>query len=347
MSKGSHRQVPDIHGVLQFVDQLAIAGSVEQVYATALNSVSEIFAPDRSFVALVESENAAPIAHPLKVGWLSDVVVTIHAGIEIVGKLVLQYNAPHAFSDADLTLIEVIAALTGLAIERVQAVGAQKKKDELVAMAAHELRSPLTAIMGAAFLLRSGRNDDHARALAMIDRNVRAEVTLIEELLQVCQLDARKVELHVSTLDLASVLENVVEEVQPIAAASNTLLLSEFQHPLTMDGDSQRLWQIFWNLLTNSVRFASPNGAVEIRAAADSSLLTVCIRDNGIGISEDQLPHIFEPFRQAHIPVAHAYTGLGLGLAIVKDLVTMHGGTVAAESDGPGKGTCFTVSFPN
>jgi signal transduction histidine kinase len=322
-----------------------MAGTVDQVYSTALGSIAEIFGPDRSFVALVESENAAPLAHPLKAGWLSDVVVTIHAGGAIVGKFVIQYDAPHAFSDADLALVEVMAALTGFAIERTQALGSKKKKDELIAMAAHELRSPLTAIMGAAFLLRSGR--DEGRALEMIDRNVRAEVTLIEELLQVCQLDARRVDLHISTLDLASVLENVIEEVQPIAAATNTLLLSEFERPLTMDGDSRRLWQIFWNLLTNSVRFASPNGKVAVSAAAESSALTVCIRDNGIGISEDQLPHIFEPFRQAHIPVTHAYSGLGLGLAIVKDLVSMHGGTVAAKSDGPGKGSCFTISFPS
>jgi signal transduction histidine kinase len=347
MSKGSQRHVPNIRAVLRFTEALANAGTVEQVYEAALNSISETFAPERSFVALVESENEAPVAHPLQPGWVSDVVVTIHAGGSIAGKFVLQYDVPHAFSDPDIALIEVMASLTGFAIERVKALAAKKTKDELVAMAAHELRSPLTALMGAVFLLRSERHEEHGRALEMIDRNVRAGVTLIEELLQVCQFDARKIELHRSTLDLASVLENVIEEVKPIAAASNTLLHSEFQHPLTMDGDSQRLWQIFWNLLTNSVRFASPNGEVEVSAASDSSVLTVCIRDNGAGISQDQLPHIFKPFRQAHIPAAHAYGGLGLGLAIVKDLVALHGGTIAAKSDGPGKGACFTVSFPN
>ncbi len=347
MSKGSQRQDSSIRTVLRFLEKLANAGTIDQVYEAALTSISEIFAPNRSFVALAESENAAPIARSLQAGWLSEVVVTIHAGGAIVGKFVLQYDVPRAFSDPDLALIDVMVALTGFAIGRAQALGAKRKKDELVAMAAHELRSPLTAIMGANFLLRSGHDGERDRALDMIDRNVRAGVTLIEELLQVCQLDARKVELHMSTLDLAPLLENVIEEVLPLAASSNTVLHSQFQRPLTMNGDSQRLSQIFSNLLTNSIRFASPNGEVEIFAASDSSLLTVCIRDNGIGISEDQLPHIFEPFRQAHIPVAHAYSGLGLGLAIVKDLVAMHGGTIAAESDGPGRGACFTVSFPN
>ena len=346
MSKGSQRQVADMRSVLRFVQQLENAGTVAQVYEAALNSTSENFKPDRSFVALVDSENALPIAHAPQPGWLSDVVVSIHAGEKIVGKFVLQYNVPHAFSEQDCALIEVTAALTGLALDRVQAHDAKKKKDELVAMATHELRSPITAIMGAAFLLRSGIDDDRSRAVDMIERNVRAEVTLIEELLQVCQLDARKVELHLKTVDLVSVLEKVIEEVQPIAASRNTLLHTQFQRPLTMNGDSQRLWQIFWNLLTNSVRFA-PNGEVAITAASDSTVMTVCIRDNGIGISQDQLPHIFEPFHQAHIPTeANTYGGMGLGLTIVKDLVAMHGGTISAESDGLGMGACFTVSFP-
>ena len=346
MSKGSQRQVADIRSVLRFVERLANAGTVEQVYEAALNSISENFKSDRSFVALVESEKALPITHAPEPGWLSDVVVSIHAGGKTVGKFVLQYDVPHAFSETDCGLIEVTAALTGFAIDRIQALDAKKKKDELVAMATHELRSPITAIMGAAFLLRSGIDGDGIRAVEMIERNVRAEVTLIEELLQVCQLDARKVELHLKSLDLVSVLEKVIEEVQPIAASRNTLLHTQFQHPLIMNGDSQRLWQIFWNLLTNSVRFA-PNGEVKITAASDSTLMTVCVRDNGIGISQDQLPHIFEPFHQAHIPVeVNTYGGMGLGLTIVKDLVAMHGGTISAESDGLGLGTCFTVSFP-
>jgi signal transduction histidine kinase len=346
MSKGSQRQVADIRGVLRFVQQVANAGTVELVYEAALNSISENFKPDRSFVALVDSENAPPIAHAPQPGWLSDVVLSIHAGEKIVGRFVLQYDAPHAFSEHDCALIEVTAALTGFAIDRVQALDAKKKKDELVAMATHELRSPITAIMGAAFLLRSGIDDDCIRAVDMIERNVRAEVTLIEELLQVCQLEARRVELHLKTVDLVSVLEKVVEEVQPIAASRNTLLHTRFQSPLTMNGDSQRLWQIFWNLLTNSVRFA-PNGKVEITAASDSTVMTVCVRDNGIGISQDQLAHIFEPFHQAHSPAEiNTYGGIGLGLTIVKDLVAMHGGTISAESDGLGKGACFRVSFP-
>ncbi len=111
-------------------------------------------------------------------------------------------------------------------------------------------------------------------------------------------------------------------------------------------GDARRLWQICWNLLTNCIQFASPNGEVQIQAYNGSSVLKLCVRYNGIGISPDQLPHIFERFRRGHPPQLKPYSGFGLGLAIVKDLVTLHGGTIVAESDGPGKGACFTVTLP-
>ncbi|HYR44655.1 MAG TPA: HAMP domain-containing sensor histidine kinase, partial [Terriglobia bacterium] len=265
-------------------------------------------------------------------------------------KLILQCEEIRSFSDHDAALIEIIAAQAGFAIERIQQEHAtqkeQRQRDELIAMAAHELRSPLTAIVGATFIMRAGRVQDRGRALDIIERNARAQVNLIEELLSACQLDLGRVELQMSQLDLALVLEKVIEEIQPTAAANNTALHFELQRPLMVRGDAQRLWQIFSNLLTNSVRFASPNGEVRITSDGGSAMTKVCIRDNGIGISEDQLPFIFERFRQAHPPLTKPYVGLGLGLAIVKDLVTMHGGTIVAESDGPAKGACFTVSFP-
>jgi len=150
-----------------------------------------------------------------------------------------------------------------------------------------------------------------------------------------------------SMLDLVEVIEKVVDEFQPTAALSRTLVHADLERPLMVRGDAQRLWQIFSNLLTNSVRFASPNGEVQITSDGGSAGTKICIRDNGIGIGHDQLPYIFERFRQAHVAQLKPPVGLGLGLAIVKDLVTMHGGTIVAESDGPAKGACFTVSFPS
>jgi signal transduction histidine kinase len=347
MSNGTTRLSYELRLILQFVGDISNTEIVEEVYGAALTSVQEMFAPDRGFVALSASGSIAsdaPLLHP---GWLSEVVVPIYAGENLVGRFMLQYDEARVFSEQDLASIEIIAAQTGFAIkgihERESARKKQRQKDELIAMAAHELRSPLTAIVGGAFLLRSGRDDAHA--LEMIERNARLQVTLIEELLHVLQLDAGKVELKMTTLDLVPVLERVIEEIQPAAAASTTSILFDLKSPMMIRGDAQRLWQIFWNLLSNSVRFASPNGEVQISGSHDSALAKICIRDNGIGISEDQLPYIFERFRQAHDPGLKSDGGLGLGLAIVKDLVALHGGAITAESDGPGKGACFTVTL--
>jgi signal transduction histidine kinase len=349
MSKGPKREATDLRLLLGFMRDVATAQSVDQVYGTALNTVQEVFRPARAFVGLSEPGSAADVQriHP---GWVSEVAVPIYADRELLGKFVLQFDEVRSFSEHDATLLEIIVAHAGAAIERIQhdqrARQERRQKDELIAMAAHELRSPLTAIVGAAYLLRSGRSDEQARALAIIERNAQSQVRLVEELLGVCQLDLGRVELEMSALDLAPVLDKVIEEIQPTAAANNTAVYFELERPLMVRGDPQRLWQVFSNLLANSVRFASPNGEVRITSDTASSMRRVQIRDNGIGISPDQLPYIFERFRQARPLQAKHRVGLGLGLSIVKDLVTMHGGTIVAESDGPARGACFTVSFP-
>ena len=213
-------------------------------------------------------------------------------------------------------------------------------------MAAHELRGPLTAIIGAVHLLRTGRDGDGARAVDIVERNARAQVTLIEELLQVCQLDAGKVELKISTLDVVALLERVIEDIRPTADSNHTRVNTELHGPIMLRADARRLWQIFWNLTANSIRFC-PNGELRITASLNLGKARICIQDDGTGIAKDQLPHIFERFHQGHIPRMKSDSGLGLGLAIVKDLVTLHGGVVTAESDGPGKGACFTVTLPS
>jgi signal transduction histidine kinase len=346
MSKGAKRETTDLRLLLKFIQELSDAEVIEQVYAAALNVVQDAFTPDRVFVALSGSGSPkprAPDGHSVQPGWHSEIVVPIYAGQHLMGRLVLQYDQPHAFSDHNAVLVEIIAAQAALSIEHIRE---RCNKDELVAIAAHELRTPLTAILGATYLLRAGRDDERFRSLEIIERNARAQVTLIEELLNVCQLDAGRLELQMTTLDLVSILEKVIEEIQSTAAAVNTALHVDFQRPLMVRGDPQRLGQIFSNLLTNSVRFASPDGEIRITTEAGSAVTRICIRDNGIGIVEEQLPHIFERFYQAPVRRPKSYGGWGLGLAIVKDLVTMHGGTITAESDGAGKGACFTVTLP-
>src|SRR5262249_988944 len=152
-------------------------------------------------------------------------------------------------------LLQLIAAQAGFAIEhlhqRQSASKAQERKDELVAMAVHELRSPLTAIVGATSILRRGRDDQRRRALEMIERNAQLEVNLIGDLLQACQFDAGQIRLQVRTLDLIPILEKVIEEIRPTAASHNTVLDAHFEDALIVPGDEQRLWQVFSNLVAN------------------------------------------------------------------------------------------------
>src|SRR5437016_2832074 len=342
MSKAAKRELSDLRFLLRFTPELWDAESVERVYALTLDAVQEILKPDRAFVALTESKNLTPNGQEVQPGGVHDLTFPIYAAGKLMGKVMLQFEESRSFSDDETALLELIAVEAGFAIERIQERQAasveRKQKDDLVAIAAHELRSPLTAIIGAAFLLRGGRDDQRARAIDIIERNAHAQVTLIEELLNVCQLDAGRIALEMSTLDLVAVIEKVVDEIQPTAALSRTLLHVDLERPLMVRGDARRLWQICWNLLTNCIQFASPNGEVQIQAYNGASRVKLCVRDNGIGISQDQLPHIFERFRQGHRPQLKSYSGLGLGLAIAKDLVILHGGRIVAESDGPGKG---------
>src|SRR2546425_5462684 len=190
MTREAKRNIGDLRLLLQFTRETSASEGVEQVYAAALTLVQGIFTPDRAFVALTESSNAISDIPSLHPGWLSDLAVPIHAGEKSMGRIMLQYDERRAFSDQDLAVIELIAAQCGFFIQRIHERTAaneiQRQKHELVAMAAHELRSPLTAIIGAAVLLRTGRDNERVRAVDIIERNARAQVTLIEELLHVC-----------------------------------------------------------------------------------------------------------------------------------------------------------------
>jgi signal transduction histidine kinase len=349
MSREAKRDSIDLRLLLRFIQEASRTHIVEQVYAHALTAVQELFTPNRAFVALSESSAGDAHKSAQHPGWLLDLSVPIYVGGKLMGQIMLQYDEPRGFSEQDLAMIEVIAAQAGFFIQRVYerkaAEEAQRQNHELVAMAAHELRAPLMAIIGGALLLRAGRDNENVRALDIIDRNARAQITLIEELLQVCQLDARKVELKVTTIDIVPILERVIEDIQASADANKTAIKAALNGPIMLHADSRRLWQIFWNLIANSIRFC-PNGELRISADLDSGRAKICIQDDGVGITKDQLPHIFERFRQGHIPRMKSDGGLGLGLAIVKDLVALHGGTINAESDGPGKGACFTVTLP-
>ena len=230
-----------------------------------------------------------------------------------------------------------------------QAEEANRLKDEFLATLSHELRTPLNAIVGWSALLVRGELDAamEERAVAAIDRNARAQVRLIEDVLDVSRIVSGKLSLKVEPVDLVDLVRRALESVSHAAAAKDIgLELRIESEPLAITADPGRLQQVLWNLLSNAMKFTEPHGHVRVTVARAKDAAQVIVQDDGIGIAPEFLPHMFERFRQADASSTRAHGGLGLGLAIVRHLVEMHGGTVDVTSQGRGKGTTFTVALP-
>ena len=231
---------------------------------------------------------------------------------------------------------------------RAQAEHQSRLKDEFLATLSHELRTPLNAILGWAQILRTSMTpEDVAEGVDVIIRNARVQVTLIEELLDVSRIVSGKVRLDVQRVPLAAVVEGAVETVRPAAEAKGVLLeaaLDPRAGPVA--GDQSRLTQIVFNLVSNAIKYTPRGERVRVRLERVSSHVEVTVADTGEGITADFLPHVFERFRQADGSTTRRHGGLGLGLSIVKQLAELHGGTVRAASDGPGKGASFVVALP-
>jgi len=353
MSKSRERLSFDIRGLRKLLDTLSRAQTSEQVFAFSLNSIYDLFEPSNAFVVLPEpGRKSTRGAHDrtCQPGWRTDLSIDVVLEGEVVGQFVLHFDSPHPMSDRDLDLTETIAMLTSLSLarirERQRAKESLQLKNEAVAMAVHELRAPLTAILGAASLLRSDRQEARDQGCAMILRNARAQEQFIADLLNLTQLDAGKTVLRLAVIDVASIVEQVVEEIRPVAGNTHISITTEVDRPIMVRGDAQRLWQIFWNLLSNAVRFVASNGEIRVLATVEDGLAKVCVSDDGCGIKPDRIDQIFKRFEQVHDPRLRTYDGFGLGLAVVREFVLMLGGTVTAQSDGPGKGAAFTVRLP-
>jgi PAS domain S-box-containing protein len=232
---------------------------------------------------------------------------------------------------------------------RAEAESAGRLKDEFLATVSHELRTPLSAILGWAAMLKTGKMDDETlrNALGVIERNARAQAEIIDDILDVSRIITGKLHIDSSPVEMAQIIRLAVEALRPAALAKSINLetsLDAGEAPVI--GDSDRLQQIIWNLAANAIKFTPEGGKVEINLEQVDSHVEIKVSDNGAGISAEFLPFVFERFRQNDASTTRAHGGLGLGLAIVRHLVELHGGTVAAESEGIDKGSVFTVRLP-
>jgi PAS domain S-box-containing protein len=222
-------------------------------------------------------------------------------------------------------------------------------RDEFLAVLSHELRTPLNAVIGWTRILRSYQTGEQVeQAISVIERNALAQARLIDDLLDLSCIITGKIRLHVERVDLAAIARESVESVRPAANAKRILLHVHIAEGLpAVSADPQRLQQVFWNLLTNAVKFTLPGGHVTLQVAVTPEAVEGRVTDTGIGIPADVLPFVFDRFVQADSSSTRAHSGLGLGLSIVRHLIELHGGTVYAESPGPGGGATFGFALPH
>lgn len=257
------------------------------------------------------------------------------------------------FTQDDLPLAIDLGVRAGALIEIARlyhvAQETNRAKDDFLATLSHELRTPLTAILGWARMLSVGGLDDETfrTAVATIEQSARTQASLVDDLLDVSRVVSGKLSLENEPVDLGTVVGDVIRTMHVTAGAKGIALsVSGLEERFVVQGDSTRLQQIVWNLVSNAIKFSEGGAKVDVRLEQVRRHARIIVSDRGRGIAPSFLPHVFEPFRQADSSPARSHGGLGLGLAVVKYLVEAHGGTVMAHSDGIGTGATFTVTLP-
>lgn len=249
-------------------------------------------------------------------------------------------------------VLDDLASRIRLALDRIElyreAQEANRVKDEFLSTLSHELRTPLNAVYGWARILRTRQLDRNtAHAVEVIERNAEAQVRMMEDVLDVSRMIMGKMRLAMESVDVGAVLRSSIDSVRPAMQAKSIRLNVQVpEHSPAVLADSNRLQQVFWNVLSNAVKFTGRGGLVAVTLGCDRDWAEIQVTDTGIGIRRDVLPFVFDRFRQGDASTTRVHGGLGLGLAIVRQLVELHGGTIKAESAGDTRGATFTINLP-
>ncbi|HXI29179.1 MAG TPA: HAMP domain-containing sensor histidine kinase [Vicinamibacterales bacterium] len=221
-------------------------------------------------------------------------------------------------------------------------------KDEFLATLSHEMRTPLSAVLGWSRMLTSGNLDDprKAQAVEAIERNAQAQARIVEDILDVARGMSGNVRLELQPVDLVSVAQRSVEAIAPTAVAKQIQVDVRATVPIAITADPNRLQQVVWNVLSNAVKFTPSGGRVMVDVSANDGHAELTITDTGVGIPQTFLPYVFDRFRQADGSFTRQHGGLGLGLAIARHLVELHGGSIEASSEGEGTGSTFVIRLP-
>ena len=277
-----------------------------------------------------------------------------------VGAIGAYWATNHRTSAAELDVLQSLGEACALALENARLYGnlqraldraeaLNRAKDEWISVLSHELRTPLTPILGWTTMLRSARLNEERRehALQVIERNVNEEIRIVEDLLDVSRIMVGKMRIEPRPLDLRATIRCAVERSQPEADRKGVELLALLPgREIEVHGDDDRLQRAVTSLVSNAIKFTPAGGRVEVSVVFTDSQVSILVSDSGEGIRPDVLPRIFDRFERADSSMARADGGLGLGLFIVRQIAEIHGGSVAAHSDGPGHGAMFVIHLP-
>jgi signal transduction histidine kinase/CheY-like chemotaxis protein len=251
------------------------------------------------------------------------------------------------------SVLAQLASMASAAIQKArlyeEAQAANQAKDEFLATLSHELRTPMTTVLGWVQMLRMGliQNENVENAIAMIEASTRMQARLVEDLLDVSRIIAGKLQMELEPVELRPLLESVISNFSSTAAGREINFKADLaSEPLGVWADPTRIMQVVSNLLSNAMKFTAEKGTVEVSLRREGGQAVIAVQDDGEGIDRKFLPHVFERFRQADGSTSRPYGGLGLGLAIVGNIVEMSGGSIVAESEGKGKGSRFTIRLP-
>jgi PAS domain S-box-containing protein len=308
----------------------------------------------KSIVVAHVQESPDPIMHVVQdYGLRAYACNPLLAGGELLGTLSFGSRTRDYFEPEEVEFLETISQYVTVAYERMRLVqqlrDEDRRKDEFLATLAHELRNPLAPIRNGLELIRlAGSNPATLeQSRSMIERQIRQMVRLVDDLLDVSRISRDKLELRRERVELAAIVQSAVETSRPlIDAARHELHVSLPAEPVLLQADPVRLAQAFSNLLNNAAKYSGQGGRIALTAELQGGEVVVRIRDNGIGIPADQLPHVFDLFVQVGRSRDASQGGLGIGLTLVRRLIEMHGGSVSATSAGPGQGSEFSLRLP-
>jgi PAS domain S-box-containing protein len=312
--------------------------------------ISEI--TDARLVEIVKNEELLRIMREL--GLKSYLGVPLQARGKTVGAITfVAAESGRRFDAVDLAVAEELAHRAGIAMENARLYSevreADRRKDEFLAMLAHELRNPLAPIRNALHIMKQPTADGAVvdRVREIMERQVQHMTRMVDDLLDVSRITRGKIELRREVVDLSSMVERTMEATRPLIEDRHQQLTVDLPpQPVRLEADPTRLEQVLANLLNNAAKYTHHEGRLWLSARLEGSELVLRVKDTGVGIAPDMLPRIFEPFVQSNRVLHHAQGGLGIGLTLVRRLVEMHGGTVTAHSEGPGQGSEFIVRLP-